>query len=167
MTGSTHPIPAQPDLPLTFTRQVPAEWADYNGHMNEAFYLVAAAAATDRCLDLLGAGPAYVATGKSFFTVETHIRYLAEVAVSAQLSVTTQVIAAPAKRLHLFHRLWAGLDHPSATVETLLLHTDLSTRRSSQPDASVAEAIAAMASAHSGLLPEGAGRFVGQNSKSQ
>ncbi|WP_338044280.1 thioesterase family protein [Paracoccus yeei] len=47
---------AIPDLPLTGDMMVPPEWTDYNGHMNEAFYLVAAAGATDRFLDMIGAG---------------------------------------------------------------------------------------------------------------
>ena len=161
----TAPGPAR--LPVTHSRQVPPEWADYNGHMNEAFYLVAAAAATDRLLDLVGAGPAYVAAEKIFFTVETHIRYLSEVKVGAALTVTTQVLAAPPKRLHLFHRLWAGGDDPAATVETLLLHTDLHTRRTSLPDGCVADAIAAMALSHGSAMPDGAGRFVGQRVQNQ
>ncbi len=154
-----------PDLPQTGDMMVPPEWTDYNGHMNEAFYLVAAAEATDRFLDMIGAGPAYVAAGRSFFTVETHIRYLAEVESGTRLIVTTQLLGAEGKRLHLFHRI---LRHQelAATVETLLIHTDLTSRRACPPDPAIAEALAPFA-AHSALHAEGTGRFVGQRSQSK
>lgn len=156
---------AAPDLPMTGDITVPPEWTDYNGHMNEAFYLVAAAGATDRFLHMIGAGPAYVATGRSFFTVETHIRYLAEVDTGTRLTITTQLLAAEGKRLHLFHRLLRGPE-PAATVETLLIHTDLTSRRACPPDPAIAQALAPFA-AHLALPPEDAGRFVGQKSQTR
>ncbi|SFA52792.1 Acyl-CoA thioesterase FadM [Paracoccus halophilus] len=149
-------------LPVTAERQVPPDWADANGHMNEAHYLVVAAGATDRFLELIGAGADYLRSGRSFFTVETHIRYLAEVLAGDRLTVTTQVLRGEGRKLHLFHRLHRGDGMLAATVETLLLHTDLDTRRSSPPDARIAEAIGRFAATHSGQPAEGAGRFVGE-----
>ncbi len=58
--------------------QVPQGWTDYNGHMNEAHYLEAGSRATDRFMELIGADEDYVAGGRSYFTVESHVRYLAE-----------------------------------------------------------------------------------------
>lgn len=148
-------------LAETLATGVPPDWADENGHMNEAFYLVAAARATDRFLDMLGAGPDYIRAGHSFFTVETHLRYLAEVHVGDRLRVTTQIIAGAGKKLHLFHRLWNGAAL-AATVETLLLHVDLTTRRGAPPRAALARRIQHLARGHAGLQAPGAGRFVGQ-----
>ena len=107
-------------------------------------------------------GPAYVATGRSFFTVETHIRYLSEVESGTRLIVTTQLIGAEGKRLHLFHRILRDQE-PAATVETLLIHTDLTSRRACRPDPAIAKALTPCA-AHSALHAEGTGRFVGQRS---
>ena len=73
-------IPA-PDLgqPIPTTRRrVPPDWTDYNGHMNEARYLQAFADATDAFLRLIGVDAGYIATGGSYFTVETHLRHLDE-----------------------------------------------------------------------------------------
>lgn len=156
-SGAGHSV-----FPVTADRQVPADWTDYNGHMNEAYYLVAAASATDRFLEILGAGKDYVSTGKSFFTVETHIRYLAEILAADRLHITTQVLRGEDRKLHLFHRLWRGDGMLSATVETLLLHADLASRRSSHPDAHVLHAITKFAAAHSARTAGGAGRFVGE-----
>ncbi|WP_278875389.1 carnitine 3-dehydrogenase [Paracoccus yeei] len=155
------PEPSERDgLPVTAARQVPTSWTDYNGHMNETHYLEAASLATDRFMELIGAGPDYIAQGRSYFTVESHVRYLDEVRAGETLTITTQVLAGQGKRLHLFHRLWRG-ETLAATVETMLLHTDLTTRRSSLPDLAVADALGVWASRHAGLPAEGAGRFVG------
>lgn len=149
-------------LPVTATRQVPISWTDYNGHMNEAHYLEAASLATDRFMEMIGADAAYVASGRSYFTVENHIRYLDEIHAGDRLTITTQVLAGKGKRLHLFHRLWRGDDALAATVEKMLIHTDLSTRRSSEPEGAVSESLSGWVASHAGLEAEGAGRFVGQ-----
>ena len=150
------------DLPVTWKQEIPAAWTDYNGHMNEVHYLEAAARSTDRFLEMIGADTAYVTSGKTFFTVETHIRYLSEVCAGERIAVTTQVLEGAGKKVHLFHRLWRGDDTLAATVETLLLHMDLTTRRVSLPDPSVAGTLGHFATAHAGLTAEGAGRFVGE-----
>ncbi len=149
-------------LPVTAMRQVPVTWTDYNGHMNETHYLEAASLATDRFMEMIGADAAYVATGKSYFTVENHIRYLDEIHAGDRLTVSTQVLAGQGKKMQLFHRLWRGDGTLAATVETLLLHTDLKTRRTSPPDPAVAQALAGWVTRHAALPAEGAGRFVGQ-----
>jgi len=148
-------------LPITSARQVPATWADYNGHMNEARYLEAGSWATDGLMRMIGADAAYISGGHSFFTVDTRLRYLNEVRIDDSLTVTTQVLAAEGKRLRLFHRLWRGDDVLAATIEVLLVHVDLGTRRSCLPMPEVAAQMARLAAAHAGLPAEGAGGAVG------
>ena len=149
-------------LPVTARRQVPACWTDYNGHMNETHYLEAASLATDRLMEMVGAGADYISAGRSYFTVESHIRYLEEVRAGERITVTTQVLQGTGKKMHLFHRVWRGNDALAATIEVLLLHTDLSTRRSSLPAQPVAEALAALAEKHAQIESTGAGRFFGE-----
>lgn len=148
-------------LPVTARRAVPVTWTDYNGHMNEAAYLELGSWATDGLMRLIGAGPDYVAAGNSFFTVDSRIRYLAEVHRGATLTVTTQVIAAEGKKMHLFHRIHNG-DTLAATIETLLLHTDLNTRRSCPPLPGVTAALGQLVDAHAGRPAPGCGGGVGQ-----
>lgn len=160
---ATLPSPAALDLPVTADRVVPQSWTDYNGHMNEAHYLEAGAAATDRFMELIGADANYIKSGRSYFTVENHIRYLDELVAGDRLVITTQVLKGEGKKLHLFHFLKNGEGALAATVETYLLHVDLDTRASSLPAENVQERLSAFAEAHTGLeLPEGAGRSVGQ-----
>ncbi len=150
-------------LPVTVARQVPQSWTDYNGHLNEAHYLEVFAQATDRTMELLGADADYVAAGRSYFTVETHLRHLAEVRGGDRIRVTTQLLAGAGRKLHLFHRLENGARELAATGEHLLLHVDLKTRRSCPPQPAVAERLARLQARHAALpRPEGAGRAVGE-----
>ncbi len=149
--------------PVTVDRQIPQTWTDYNGHMNEANYLVASAQASDRFMELVGADADYIAGGKSYFTAENHLCYLSELREGERLTVTTQVLLGEGKKMHLFNRLYGGDGRLAATVETFLLHVDLTTRATCLPAPEVMEKLAGYAAAHAGMpRPEQAGRFVGQ-----
>ncbi|AUH65677.1 carnitine 3-dehydrogenase [Paracoccus zhejiangensis] len=157
------PLPETDGLPITLDRQVPQGWADYNGHMNEARYLEAGAEATDQFMRMIGADADYIASGKSYFTAESHVRYLAEAHAGDRLICRTRLLDGAGKRMHLFHSLTTGDGTEVATVETILLHVDLGTRKTCLAEPAVAEALARHATAQAGLpQPEGVGRFVGQ-----
>ncbi|MBT4077480.1 MAG: carnitine 3-dehydrogenase [Gammaproteobacteria bacterium] len=150
-------------LPITVSRQVPQSWTDYNGHMNETNYLESSSQVTDAFMELIGADANYIASGYSYFTAETHIRYLAEVKAGENISITTQVLTGEGKKMKLFHRIFATNGDMVATCETLQLHMDLKARCTSLPSAAVAEKLNFYAKAHSEMSsPEGSGRYVGQ-----
>jgi carnitine 3-dehydrogenase len=140
------------------------EWVDYNGHMTESRYLQVFGDSTDAVLRYLGADAAYNASGFSFYTVETHIRHLREVEAGAPLRVTTQVLAADARRLHLFHEMARGDDgSPLATGEHLLLHVDTRAARACAAEGEMATRLLRLAAAQAALpRPAAAGRAVGQ-----
>jgi len=124
-----------------------------------------ALAAYERALvDAAGAkAEDYVANGGSYFTVETHIRHLDEVAALEPVKATTQVLAAGGKKLHLFHRLYHADGRLLATGEHMLIHVSLKTRSAADPAPAIAAKAAELAAAHAGLeRPEGAGRAIGQ-----
>lgn len=156
------PAPAELDPPpVTLARQVPPDWVDYNGHMNEARYLTAFSDATDRLLLWAGMDADCIASGHSVFTVETHICHLSEVDIGDFIEVRTRVVAGGGKRLHLWHELSRG-DALAATAEQLLLHIDLTTRRVGPPRADIGAWLeAAQAAQADRPLPGGFGRFVG------
>jgi len=158
--------PAGAALPVTVVRQVPSTWTDYNGHMNETHYLEVGAQATDRFMELIGADSGYVAAGHSYFTVESHVRFLDEVKAGERIRVTTQVLGGEGKKMHLFHRIERESGALVATVETMLVHMDLNARSSSLPAPEVADTLTSFANAHAGLpTPDGSGRHVGQAQK--
>ncbi len=146
----------------TGRRAIPLDWTDYNGHMNEARYLQAFCDATDRFMELVGCDAAYIATGGSYFTAETHIRHLGEVHAGDMVEIRTQLLGGAGKKMHLWHEMISGGD-VVATGEHFLLHVDLATRRPSDPSDAIQAAMAAITEAQASLpQPEGAGRFVGQ-----
>ncbi|OKH89309.1 3-hydroxyacyl-CoA dehydrogenase [Thalassospira sp. TSL5-1] len=158
--ATTSPIT---DLPQTVSRAVPQSWTDYNGHMNEAHYLEAFAQASDTFMALIGADEAYIATGKSFFTAETHLRHIAEAKEGDHITITSQVLMGEGKKMQLFHSMYGPDNSLIATCETLLIHVDLTTRRACQPEQDVATKLAEFAQQHATLPPpNGAGRHVGQ-----
>lgn len=162
--GAAKPATADLAQPIvTLERRVPPEWTDYNNHMNESRYLQCFADASDALLRMIGVDADYVASGGSYFTVETHIRHLDEVAALEPVKATTQVLAAEGKKLRLFHRLFHGDGRLLATGEHMLIHVDLKTRRAADPAPAIAAKAAAIAKAHAALAwPEEAGRAVGQ-----
>ena len=149
-------------LLVTLETKVNPSWLDYNGHMTEFRYLHVFGDATDAFLRLIGITAQTAAAGNSYYTVETHIRHLAETKAGAALKIETQVLGAKGKKLHLFHRLFdATTGVLQATGEHMLLH--VSHGASSLPPAHVIENAEKFYEAHRHLaLPEGAGRHVGQ-----
>ncbi len=144
------------------TRQVPQSWLDYNGHMNEAHYLEVLSQANDRIMEMIGATPEYIRQGFSFFTVESHIRHLDELQAGESIRVTTQVLEGSGKKLRVFHRIERANGHLVATGEHLLIHVNLSLRKSCLPEEPVCSQLAKAAEAHRQLpLPEGAGQSIG------
>jgi carnitine 3-dehydrogenase len=155
------PVTEAAGLPVTVDRVIPPTWTDYNGHMNELHYMEAAAQANDRFMEMIGADAAYIASGRSWFTAETHICHLDEMREGERLRVMTQVLHGEGKAALLFHRLLNAAGETCATVESLQLHVDLATRRTSPPGEEVAALLAALAAAHLGLpAPAQAGRGI-------
>jgi len=154
---------ADPSQPiLTVHRAVPLDWTDYNGHMNEAKYLQAFGDATDRFMEIIGCDAAYIQSGCSFFTAETHIRHIDEVRAGAVITVRTRCVLGAGKKMHLWHEMYEGA-RLLATGEHMLIHVSLETRKASEPAPGIADALRRIAQAQAGQpVPEGLGRFVGQ-----
>lgn len=149
------------DLRVPVRLTVAPDWIDYNGHMTESRYLFAASETTDAFLRAIGADLAYVATGFSYYTVETHIRHLAEARAGETLTGTVQILDAAPKRLHLFTRIRRGTDL-LATVEQILLHVDMKAARACPAPVAMLARIEASLAAQGDLpRPEGAGQAIG------
>ena len=140
--------------------RIPADWIDYNGHVHESRYLQLFSAASDALLGAIGADGAYVGAAGSYHTVETHLFHHRALAVGDRVRVTTQVLDADDKRLHVFHTLTRdGETDPVATAEQMLLHVDAASGRAGPAREDVQERVAALAAAHGSLQrPDRAGR---------
>jgi carnitine 3-dehydrogenase len=156
-----------------FRDTVRADWIDYNGHMTESRYLHVFGEGTDALLSEIGMTPeAIKESGKSYYTVETHIMNKKEVKVGEALTVSTQILKVDDKRIHLFHWIEKGAgsagscpnaDTVLATAEQMLLHVDSTAGRAcANGNKQVTEKLNAIASNHANLeKPKEAGRFCG------
>jgi len=139
------------------------EWIDVNGHMNLAYYIVVFDHAIDVAYDALDIGTAYrERTGNSSFIAETHTLYEREVKEGEPLWVTSRLLGADAKRVHLFQEMFrADSNERVAAHEVLALHIDMRTRRTAPfpPDTQAALAAAVRAQAER-PLPKGVGRRI-------
>ena len=136
-----------------FRGEVLSEWIDYNGHMNLAYYTVLFDYATDLLFDELGLGLDYRReTQLGTFVAETHNLYERELLVGARVRVSTQIVGADEKRLHLAHEMFA-LDggQRAATQELMFLHVDLVARRVAPFPEDLRQRVAAAAAAHAAL----------------
>jgi len=137
-------------------------WIDYNGHMNEGYYAVAFGDATDAYLIHAGFDGAYRnEIGGTFYTVETHIRYLRELKLGDPLLFRTTVLGVDAKKLHVFHSMVHESDgYEAATQEAFLLHVDLDGVKVSEMAVELLLSIEADRDAHAELWPDGAGSSI-------
>ena len=83
--------------------EVPADWVDYNDHLNDAYHAVAFSRAGDEFMERIGLGPAgREATGRTIYTLGLIIRYLAEAKLGERIAISLQILETDAKRV----RFW-------------------------------------------------------------
>lgn len=155
-----------PETPFArhHTDVLPA-WIDYNGHMTEFRYLQVMSDAADCLLTYLGLSQDYVEAGFSIYTVETHIRHLAEATLGEKITVATQILSADEKKIRLWHSLKTEAGTEVATGEQMWLHVDKKAGRAAPMRGLLRERMLALFEAHQSLnMPEGAGRHIGQKS---
>jgi acyl-CoA thioester hydrolase len=123
MRGASEQAPAR-----LWKETVRPEWLDYNGHLNEAYFVLIFSHATDAFMDRIGMDPASAERQvTSLYTLETHIRYLGECKAGDQVEVATRLLEFDAKRYHCFHEMFlAGETGLLATAEMVMLHVDMS-----------------------------------------
>lgn len=141
------------------------EWLDYNGHLYDGYYAVIFTRAVDELLDRVGLDAAgRQATGRTIYTLEMHVRFLAEMKLGAPYRITMQVLDLDHKRLRIFLFMQdtaRGL--VAATSEQMLISIDKTGEepRSAPWLEDTAAILAGMAEADAGLAPpDGAGKAI-------
>jgi acyl-CoA thioester hydrolase len=154
----THAAPLQ-----LHSEKVLPEWADYNGHLNESFYVLIFSRATDDFLDYIGLDDAgRQRTQCSLFTLENHINYLNEVKIGTVVRIETRIVKHDAKRVQLYQEMFLpeGGD-PVAAMESMLIHMDMSIRRTAPFRPEVMTIVDAIGEAHRNLpAPKWSGRRI-------
>jgi acyl-CoA thioester hydrolase len=155
------------ELFVSWTGQVEHAWVDYNGHLNDAYYMVIFSYATDGLMARVGLDAAgRAATGHTMYTLEIHLNYVQEVHEGVAVEVRTQILGVDAKRVHLFHTLHRQDDGTLlATNEQMLANIDTSNAATGPKTAPFLPAVAGLlltlAQAHAALSrPANAGRSI-------
>lgn len=108
-----------------YRTRVREEWLDYNGHMHDASYGIVLSEANEQLFAELGLSADYRhSTGASLYTVQCHVRYLAECLLGQVLRASTRIVAADPKRVRLYTELLHEDGGAAATGEHLYLHVD-------------------------------------------
>lgn len=145
--------------------EVLPDWVDANRHMNDGCYAVAFGEASWLVQDHLGLHAEYRArTGGTLYSVEAHLTWDRELALGQRLHIESLVLGVDAKRLRVFHRLFASDDGRSAaTMDVMMLHVSQGpdgVRTTPFPD-DIARHLARVAAGHAALgVPAEAGRVV-------
>jgi len=150
-------------LLTTWQGQVEPSWVDYNGHLNDAYYLVIFSRASDALMGMIGLDAAGRKTlGHTLYTLEVHLNYVHEVHEGVTVKVRTQLLGVDAKRVHLFHTLHRQDDGVLlATNEQMLINIDASCAKSTHFAPQVGERLQELACAHQTLpRPAHAGRAI-------
>lgn len=142
---------------------VSPRWVDYNGHLSESCYLLVFGDNSDAFFRYLGIDEQYRESGRSLYTVESHIHNRREVAEAEPLSLSLRVLDHDAKRVHVFHEMHHGATGALlATAEQLLVHVDTAEGRSCRIPEHLRHRLAAIHRAHQSLpVPGSVGRPMG------
>ena len=108
-----------------FSTRIDPSWIDYNGHMNDAAYAAALSLANEAFLESIDLSADYRArTGRTMYTVDLHLAYLAEVHHDDTLTARTAVAELGAKKVRLATELVRSDGSIAARGEVLYLHYD-------------------------------------------
>jgi acyl-CoA thioesterase FadM len=153
------------EAPAPFSRyesEVRPEWLDYNGHMHDASYAIALSDANEELFEALDLSADYRASsGAAFYTVETHIRFLAECGPGQTLTARTLIVDAGPKKMRLYTELLCD-GQLAATGESLYLHVDATVGATTPMPSDRQARVEQLLHAHAGLpRPAHLGRGVG------
>ena len=142
--------------------EIEAEWIDYNGHMNMAFYNVLFDRAADHAFAAIGLTESYVKDrGLSFYVAEVHVCYLRELHPGSRVNASFHLLDHDEKRLHVYGEIMHTDGWIAATTETLYLHIDASGPKVAPIPEPMYSRVKEMHAAHAALAyPERAGRVI-------
>ncbi|MEO9656138.1 thioesterase family protein [Marinomonas sp.] len=148
-------------LMTVFESPVLTEWIDYNGHMNDACYVVAFSQSVEGFMAKIDLHEAFrEANGVSIYTLQSMVTYLQEVSEGETLIVKAQLLESDSKKLRLFLTMFHAVSGDTlATMETLLLHMDMKNHKPAPFLAHTLSLVEAIQAVHDKLdIPDSAGQ---------
>jgi len=123
--------PSNPEMVNLFESPVLSDWIDYNGHMNDAYYVVAFSKGIDAFMVHIGLDETFRSENSvSIYTLQSMVQYLQEVSEGEPLVIKGQLLESDNKKLRLYMTMYhAKTNDVLATMETLLLHMNMKEHR--------------------------------------
>lgn len=123
-------------MPIHRATVLPA-WLDYNGHMNDANYLMVFGYALDLFMEHVGIGEeARKRHDISLYTMQAHLSYVSELHADEPIRVETRVIDFDQKRVVLYYEMFRDAEPevgPVAACESMNLHVVMAPAVKSAP----------------------------------
>ncbi|MDP8986547.1 MAG: 3-hydroxyacyl-CoA dehydrogenase NAD-binding domain-containing protein [Pseudomonadota bacterium] len=142
------------------------EWTDSHGHLSDFRFGQLFGDAMDALYRQAGIDEAYRTAGRTFRTVDSHVKHLAEGTVGETLYVTTQLLNVEDERLHVFLQVHRGGDDALiATGEQVHLHIGTRTGKAVPLDVATRETFEAIRRVHATLPGPQAGEAVGSRAQ--
>lgn len=148
-------------------QEVPKEWIDYNGHMNDAAYSRAFSLGVDAIMKTIGINEDTIKQNHyTIYTLETHIVYLDEMKLGETFEVHMSLLDSDSKRLHVFFELYGEDNKRAAVSEQMLMGMDQSTGRPAPFPNDVQAKVQEIADNHTPVeKPKETGRVIGIRKK--
>lgn len=103
-TGRKRPFPTLAqirELPVQLDYVIPPEWEDRNGHVNVQYYLALFELGGWKILEDFGVDDTWLTRhAYSFFDLEHHLHYLAEIGVGERVTTYNRIVGKSDKRFH-------------------------------------------------------------------
>ena len=108
-------------------------WFDFNGHLNVVGYLHYFVETVNAYFSHIGFGADTIESeGSSFFALQQHLSYLAEIRDGSIIRVVPRLIDTDGKRLYFCVLMYRGDGVLAATLEQIAIHVDFASRIPSQ-----------------------------------
>lgn len=146
-----------------FASPVLSDWIDYNGHMNDAYYVVAFSKAIDAFMLHIGLDETFRSKHcVSIYTLQSMVTYLQEVGESEPILIKGQLLESDNKKLRLFMTMYHEESNDVlATMETLLLHMDMENHKAAPFLPDTQAQVARLQESHNQLVtPSNAGKAI-------
>ena len=138
------------------TITVPCEWVDYNGHMNEAYYITVASQGFEFLMQYIGMDRHFVAERATYFTLENHNTYMQECNMGDVLTSVGHVLDCSEKCIHVYYDVYNGPINDKTLVfsmEQIKLLVDAKTHKKTVLPPIVFARLQAICDAHKSLPP--------------
>lgn len=112
----------------TFDVAIEPAWIDYNGHLNDMAYAQIVGQVNERAFDQLELGASYLENeGFSLYTVDLHLRYLAEVRGDDAVTALVRLEEVHDKRVNLTTQIRRSDGSTAAEATMVYLNVNAST----------------------------------------